>query len=336
MKIHQNTVGHRLGALAACVLVVGVADAQLTPERTYYGVDRPIPFSVEVPVDAEGVSITLFHADGDPLASVDVASGRVDLGALFPQISGREHRHVHYAQLAIDGEGLGAPVVLQPMVSPVNFVMEPGIRGPVPRATGNTYSGTRAWVDQHVVLETTKGEIEFRMRPDHAPNTVRNFMALADGGFYTDVIFHRVVANANGAPFVIQVGDPTGTGSGGPGYFIDLEQSALPHDFGVLSMARSGDPNSNGSQVFVCLSRQGTSFLDGNYTAFGEAVRGAEAIRAIQSVPVDKDKENRPFDPPAIKRAYLVDAPPFGTGPGPLSKGEGDAAGNGPSNDAGG
>ncbi len=88
---------------------------------------------------------------------------------------------------------------------------------------------------------------------------------------------------------------------------VDLEKSDLPHNFGVLSMARAGDPNTNGSQVFVCLSRDGTEFLDGRYTAFAQAVSGAEAIRKIAMVPVDAN--DRPLDPPMILRTYTRDAP---------------------------
>ncbi|MBL8877234.1 MAG: peptidylprolyl isomerase [Phycisphaerae bacterium] len=168
-------------------------------------------------------------------------------------------------------------------------------------------------------METDKGVIEFQLRPDVAPNTAWNFRELVGGGFYTDIIFHRIVPKLqSGHPFVIQVGDPTATGTGGPGYNIDLEQSSLQHDFGVLSMARSGDPNSNGSQVFVCLSRPGTAFLDGNYTTFGQAISGADVIRAIAASPIGA--EGRPTDPmPLIKTATLVDAAPYGTGPKPIT-----------------
>jgi len=173
------------------------------------------------------------------------------------------------------------------------------------------YSGIRAYVDRHVVLETTEGDIRFRLRPDAAPNTAFNFRHLVEGGFYTDIIFHRVVATLpNGAPFVIQTGDPSGGGSGGPGYFLDLEETPLAHDFGVISMARSDDPNSNGSQIFVCLSRAGTAHLDGRYTAFGEAISGAEVIGRIGRVEVGEGA--RPVAPPLIVSARLVDAPPLG------------------------
>ena len=125
------------------------------------------------------------------------------------------------------------------------------------------------------------------------------------------------------------MGDPTGTGDGGPGYSIDLEPTKLPHDFGVLSMARENEPNTNGSQVFVCLSREGTQKLDGKYAAFAQAVRGADTILAIAGTPLIPDRpgtdpKNRPKDPPEKMRSAprCLDAPPFGTGPGPLARPE--------------
>src|SRR5258708_35830605 len=120
-------------------------------------------------------------------------------------------------------------------------------------------------------METSLGDIELAMRPDEAPNTVWNFLTLCAGGFYTDIIFHRIKAvnPATRSPFVIQAGDPlqrkdvpaeaTGAGEGGPGYWINLEPSKLPHDFGVVSMARKSDgslPNLAGSQFFISLSRK--------------------------------------------------------------------------------
>lgn len=101
------------------------------------------------------------------------------------------------------------------------------------------YSGVREYVEKHIVWDASEGEIEFQLRPDQAPNTCWNYMQLVGGGFYTDIIFHRIINRlpSNGKRFVAQVGDPTSTGGGGPGYFVDLEASRLPHDFGVLSMA---------------------------------------------------------------------------------------------------
>ncbi len=304
------------------------AEAQLRPDRTYYGINRPIPMTLAIPQDIKGITKEglgepqiqlLAPVTAEVVERAAAAPGPVDLAALFPTLWTTSAPRLLYAQAVVGEQKIGPAVVLQPMIPPayarVDRVGNPQF--PSEQQRDKTYSGIRAYVDKNIVLETSKGPIEVALRPDVAPNTVWNFRELVDGGFYTDVIFHRVVAaNPSGSPFVIQVGDPTGTGRGGPGYLIDLEPSTLPHAFGILSMARTGDPNSNGSQIFICLSRDGTAPLDGKYTSFGQTVRGAEAIQAIAAVPVgDKD---RPIDPPMIKTARFVDAPPYGTGPKPL------------------
>jgi peptidyl-prolyl cis-trans isomerase B (cyclophilin B) len=322
MKI---TSQHRLAALGGVLaLALTTAVAQVTPDRTYYGVGRAIPMTVSLPDGVEGdLSIGLLSSSSaDVMEKADVLVGAVDLAGLFPSLWSQTEPVVQYAQLFAGDEKVGSAVVLQPMLMPV-YAAQVGADG-TPAFAFNTpkiYSGIRAYPEKHVVFETDKGTIEFRMRPDEAPNTAWNFMRLAEGGFYTDIVFHRIVPEVNTQtdgpqPFVIQAGDPIGAGSGGPGYFIDLEPSKLPHDFGVLSMARSGDPNSNGSQIFVCLSRLGTSFLDGRYTSFAEAVSGADVIVALSQVPLTGPGSQTPEEPPVIKRAYLIDAPPRGEGPG--------------------
>jgi cyclophilin family peptidyl-prolyl cis-trans isomerase len=170
------------------------------------------------------------------------------------------------------------------------------------------YAGIRAWVDRDIVFHTTMGDMRFAMRPDCAPNTVWTIMHLVSGGFYRDVIWHRVVALSHGFPFVIQGGDPTGTGNGGPGFDYPLEDSPLPHDLGVISIARDADPNTNGCQIFVCLSREGTARLDHKYASFGQCIAGIDVVKKIGAVPVGK--EDRPLVPPVIHSAELVDATP--------------------------
>jgi len=173
------------------------------------------------------------------------------------------------------------------------------------------FTGLRAYVEYDVALETTKGAIVVAMRPDEAPNTAWNFLTLASGGFYTDIPFHRIVpATRNGEPFVIQAGDPSDTGDGGPGYTLPIEPSGLPHDFGVISMARADDPDSAGSQFFICLSRQGTARLDGQYCAFGETITGDETIRAIADVELADVSAGKPADPPIILQARVIPARP--------------------------
>ena len=127
-----------------------------------------------------------------------------------------------------------------------------------------------------VSMETNRGTIELELYPEHAPVTVNNFVFLINEGFYDGVKFHRVIAN-----FMIQGGDPTGTGRGGPGYRFHDETygNPLKHDTGVLSMANAG-PNTNGSQFFITHAPQ--PHLDGRHTVFGKVVAGMDIVNAIQ------------------------------------------------------
>jgi len=124
-------------------------------------------------------------------------------------------------------------------------------------------------------MQTSKGQIEIQLYANAAPNTVNNFVFLANEGFYDGITFHRVINN-----FMIQGGDPTGSGSGGPGYRFDDEFDGNPHTHqtGSLSMANAG-PNTNGSQFFICHEPQ--PHLDGKHTVFGQVIQGQEIVNAI-------------------------------------------------------
>ncbi len=127
-----------------------------------------------------------------------------------------------------------------------------------------------------VTMETTRGTIELDLYPQHAPMTVNNFVFLTREGFYDGLTFHRVIKD-----FVIQGGDPTGRGSGGPGYrFADeVMGNPLKHEAGVISMANAG-PNTNGSQFFITHTPQ--PHLNGRHTVFGKVVSGMDVVYAIQ------------------------------------------------------
>ncbi len=131
-------------------------------------------------------------------------------------------------------------------------------------------------------IETDKGTIEVEFFPQHAPKTVNNFVFLARQGFYDGVKFHRVISN-----FVIQGGDPTGTGMGGPGYKFEDEVKSNPnkHERGSLSMANAG-PGTNGSQFFIAHSPQ--PHLDGKHTVFGKVTKGLEVVDAVRQGDVMK------------------------------------------------
>ena len=125
-------------------------------------------------------------------------------------------------------------------------------------------------------IETNRGVIELEHYPQHAPKTVNNFVFLAEEGFYDNVTFHRVIGD-----FMIQGGDPTGTGRGGPGYRFEDEvaDNPLSHERGVISMANAG-PDTNGSQFFITHSPQ--SHLNGKHTVFGKVVEGLGVVDAIR------------------------------------------------------
>lgn len=144
-----------------------------------------------------------------------------------------------------------------------------------------------------VTIETNHGKIEVELYPEIAPNTVNNFVSLVQKGFYDGTIFHRVIPG-----FMIQGGDPDGTGMGGPGYAIRGEfshngfENNLRHTRGVLSMARSMFPDSAGSQFFLMV--EDAPHLDGEYAAFGKVISGiAECDRIVS---VARDRRDRPLE----------------------------------------
>lgn len=299
-------------------------------ESLYCGVNRPLMVRV-TPARTVGVTrLALMTASGELLAEpAQVRPGRMDLAEAFPMIW--SIREAAYVQMLDHNEPVGSALVLQPMLSRMTPVTEPDVRpsgAPYSRIVGwrdenateedqaepveRVFAGFRAYAEVDVILHTSHGEIRVAMRPDHAPNTVWNFLELSRGGFYRDVIFHRIVPlTATGDPFVIQAGDPSAGGSGGPGYWLPIEPSELPHDFGVISMARADHPDSAGSQFFFCLSREGTARLDGQYCSFGYAVSGAEVIVAISEAELSDVPRGKPAAPaPSIRRAELVPAPP--------------------------
>jgi peptidyl-prolyl cis-trans isomerase A (cyclophilin A) len=166
--------------------------------------------------------------------------------------------------------------------------------------------------DTFATLETSKGPIRVRLFPDTAPKTVENFIGLATGArswrhprsgateqrpLYEGTVFHRVIPN-----FMIQGGDPLGTGRGGPGYQFEDEVDG-PHRFdrpGYLAMANAG-PNTNGSQFFI--THAATPWLDGKHTIFGEVVEGMEVVDAIASA--DRDPSDRPAEELRLERVIV-------------------------------
>jgi len=124
------------------------------------------------------------------------------------------------------------------------------------------------------IMETNKGTMVFELFSRDVPRTVNNFVFLSREGFYNNTIFHRVIAD-----FMAQGGDPTGTGTGGPGYNILDEFTSHPHIAGTLSMAHANTPNSGGSQFFICFAPQ--PHLDGYYSVFGQLIEGMDVLNQI-------------------------------------------------------
>ena len=276
----------------------------------------------------------------------------IDLAQAFPVLWTERRPRLLYAQLILDGRAYGSPVVLEPLITPRHYRdaltervldafarrdaagltrllalserakadMREGV-GARPAASAPVFSGLRAYPLRDVMLETSEGTMRVALDPAAAPRTAFHFLQLVEGGFYEGVAFHRIInADAEGRPFIVQCGDPTGTGFGGSSDLIDFEPGTMPHDLGVLSMARrTDDPNSNGSQFFICLGREACAKLDGSFTPFARVRDGFDALSAIASSPVAPPDENegegiaqRPIHPPILEHARSVPAAPAG------------------------
>ena len=306
---------------AICFTTCLLGSNPMTALHTYNPVDSGIVVEINLPQESGVGHLWLLDHDNHLLTDpVGVIGGTQDVIGRMPYIE--DLKVAAWLQLVVNDEPVGTPLVVQPMTSrevPTtteesrgdakstytkisgwqNEVEEDGLTEPL-------VNGWRVYQDMNAVIETSEGEICISLRPDVAPNTVWNFRELATGGFYRESSFHRVVPmTSKGDPFVIQGGDPTGTGMGGPGWWLPIENSSLPHDFGVISMARAGDPDSAGSQFFLCLSRQGTARLDGQYCAFGETIEGDDVIRAISTTPLADPSSGKPVNPPKIHTIRL-------------------------------
>jgi peptidyl-prolyl cis-trans isomerase B (cyclophilin B) len=150
------------------------------------------------------------------------------------------------------------------------------------------------------IIQTNHGPIHVELYPNEAPKTVDNFVKLANDGFYDRVIFHRVIPD-----FMIQGGDPTGTGSGGPGYTFEDEFNDHKVDRGALAMANAG-PNTNGSQFFI-VTTEAAPWLDGKHTVFGRVTEGMDVVDKIAELP--RDSRDKPDDDVVIESVAVSDGP---------------------------
>jgi cyclophilin family peptidyl-prolyl cis-trans isomerase len=169
--------------------------------------------------------------------------------------------------------------------------------GQQPRGTNEWGAPPRMVLDPKkrysATIQTTHGTIEVDLMAGIAPITVNNFVFLALQGYYTNVKFHRVIKG-----FMVQTGDPTGTGRGGPGYRFEDERVTTPYRLGTLAMANAG-PNTNGSQFFIVQGANGAT-LPPNYTIFGQVTGGMDVVDTIAGVPVGGPERSAPITPVVI------------------------------------
>lgn len=285
----------------SAISVISILFSVLVPQKMWYAPDQPVSVTV---ASKQDVTLEMTDFSGklsQSKLSTDVKAGaRVDLLAMFPDL-GEEGTFVVYALPrgtppvpGVPKDFLGVPLVIEL------------------RYQGDRLAVRRVAPLQYAVMRTDAGPMTAVFYYDAAPHTVDSFLSLAGEGFYDGLAFHRVVPG-----FVIQGGDPMGTGMGGPGYHVEAEFNDKPHTEGVLSMARNGDPNedpsmgiaprlqyanSAGSQFFICLDYKQTASLDRHYTAFGKVVQGMEAVRKIGDAPIADPQRGTPKEPTTIQK----------------------------------
>src|SRR5687768_15905364 len=277
----------------------------LVPAKTWYAPAQPLTVTVSVPEDAV---LRLTDFAGRPIESdgATEVSGEqtIDVKKMFPPaaLPGTYLLYAVPRGASSINDFAGTPLVIDVRVDKRRGApLDAMITKVEPLAYGT--------------IATDQGEMTIAFFYDAAPNTVASFQSLAAGGFFDGLTFHRIVPG-----FVIQCGDPRGDGTGGPGYNVGAEFSDRPHDEGVLSMARSGDPNegpgvaprpefanSAGSQFFICLDYNNTKQLDRRYTAFGRVIgdAGLTVVRAIGKTPVADETTGAPAEPRVIKRVEI-------------------------------
>ena len=173
---------------------------------------------------------------------------------------------------------LTVALFMMPLCSDAGYIDSKTVEKTMSKAPKKAPSATDKGLPEgnHVLIETDLGSIKIELLPDVAPNTVANFKVLASNGYYDGIIFHRVIPG-----FMAQTGDPTGTGTSGPGYKINAEFNATKHVRGTVAMARTADPDSAGSQFYICFGSQ--PHLDRQYTVFGQVVEGMEVVDQVKN-----------------------------------------------------
>src|SRR5205823_5252880 len=186
---------------------------------------------------------------------------------------------------------------------------------PAPKASAEENRPMEYYKDKVAELHTSAGEIDIRFYPDAAPNHVKNFIDLAEKGFYNGTKFHRVIPG-----FMIQGGDPNtisgspaNWGTGGSGKYVNAEFNSVKHKRGIVSMARSSDPNSASSQFFIMVADYPS--LDNQYSVFGQVTKGMDVADKIVNAPTAQ--QDRPINPTTITKVVIRDAKDNEKGPAP-------------------
>jgi len=264
---------------ATALKLITVLFSVILPQKMWYPPGQPVTVTNS---SAQPVQLVLTDFTGKPITTTNftqlAAGASIDLSTPFPQITS-EGAWILYAAPkgtsvtdAPPKDFVGTPIVIEDLVG---ADMKPMVTHLVPL--------------QYAKIDTDAGSMKALFYYDAAPHTVESFLTLSAEGFYDSLVFHRIVPD-----FVIQGGDPTGTGTGGSGYHLDAEFNDKPHVEGVLSMARSDDPNSGSTQFFICLNYANTQQLDHKYTGFGRVIDGADVYKKIGASTIADQTSGRP------------------------------------------
>jgi peptidyl-prolyl cis-trans isomerase B (cyclophilin B) len=294
------------------VIVVSILSlaSVLVPSKGWYKPGEPILVNVKGAAGAGETTLMLtdfagktFEAQGGPQGAVlPAGEQQVDVRRIFP-ILATPGTYLLYALPQASRsiqDFAGTPLVI-------------GVRDDRRRGAPPGAMVVKVEPLTYATITTDKGPLTVAFFYEVAPNTTANFISLASSGFYDGLTFHRIVPG-----FVLQGGDPRGDGTGGPGYQIDAEFNDRPHEEGVLSMARAGDPNeasgappraefanSAGSQFFICLDYNATKQLDRRYTGFGQVIEGMDVVKQLASAPLIDQRTGRPQEPQVIQRVEI-------------------------------
>lgn len=288
--------------LLACATL---ADADVTPAKNWFAPFQPLTFTND---GQEEVELVLTDFLGRR-----IQTGEDRDGAAFVKPNESADLRKLYPAMNV-GTFVLYPV--KPGDATQNFTSTPyviSVRGDLRPGAPPEPMVIKVEPLRYAVIETDKGDMTAAFYYDVAPNTVSNFLDLAEGGFFDGLSFHRIVPG-----FVIQAGDPKNDMSGGPGYSIDAEFNDRPHLPGVISMAREGDPierqgamprseaaNSAGCQFFIALDYKATKRLDGRYTVFGRVIEGNEIVQAIGGAEIANPANGQPREPQIIRRVRV-------------------------------